>query len=42
MIQLAVPNEEAEGGFREESAYAPYIDVLSSAVGPKVRSFILS
>jgi hypothetical protein len=41
-MQLAVPDAEAEGGFHEESAYAPYIDVLRSAVGPKVRSFIPS
>ncbi|KAJ6592108.1 hypothetical protein DFH09DRAFT_1306022 [Mycena vulgaris] len=35
LVQLAVPDSKAEGGFREESAYAPYMDVLASAVGPK-------
>ncbi|KAJ7766159.1 hypothetical protein B0H16DRAFT_1523238 [Mycena metata] len=35
MLQLAVPDPDAEGGFREESAYAPFMDVLHSAPGPK-------
>lgn len=39
LVQLGVPDSEVEGGFRAESAYAPYMDVLASAVGPKV-SFI--
>ncbi|KAJ7112480.1 hypothetical protein C8R44DRAFT_984989 [Mycena epipterygia] len=35
MVNLEVPDPEAEGGFREESAYAPYMDVLRNAAGPK-------
>jgi hypothetical protein len=40
MLQLLVPNSDStvEGGdgFREESAYAPYMNVLPHAIGPKV------
>ncbi|KAJ7119311.1 hypothetical protein C8R43DRAFT_1077079 [Mycena crocata] len=35
LVQLIVPDLAAEGGLREESVYAPYMDVLASAVGPK-------
>ncbi|KAJ7715325.1 hypothetical protein B0H16DRAFT_507734 [Mycena metata] len=35
LVQLAVPDSSAVGGFREESAYAPYMDVLANAAGPK-------
>ncbi|KAJ7922286.1 hypothetical protein B0H13DRAFT_2411001 [Mycena leptocephala] len=39
MLQLLVPNSDStvEGGdgFREESAYAPYMNVLPHAIGPK-------
>ncbi|KAJ7138370.1 hypothetical protein C8R44DRAFT_848186 [Mycena epipterygia] len=35
MVQLMVPDSEAVGGFREEIAYTPYMDVLRSAAGPK-------
>ncbi|KAJ7028319.1 hypothetical protein C8F04DRAFT_1119685 [Mycena alexandri] len=35
MVQLAVPDPDADGGFREESAYAPFMDVLHNAAGPK-------
>ncbi|KAJ6535219.1 hypothetical protein DFH09DRAFT_1043227 [Mycena vulgaris] len=35
MLQLAVPDPEAEEGFRDEFAYAPYMDVLHIAAGPK-------
>ncbi|KAJ7348554.1 hypothetical protein DFH08DRAFT_808284 [Mycena albidolilacea] len=35
LVQLAVPDSKVEGGFCAESAYAPYMDVLASAVGPK-------
>ncbi|KAJ7840842.1 hypothetical protein B0H14DRAFT_2587235 [Mycena olivaceomarginata] len=31
MVQLLVPDPDVEGGFREESAYAPYMDVLPHA-----------
>ncbi|KAJ6535279.1 hypothetical protein DFH09DRAFT_1404717 [Mycena vulgaris] len=34
-VSLAVPDPEAEGGFRDEFAYAPYMDVLPIAAGPK-------
>ncbi|KAJ6528675.1 hypothetical protein DFH09DRAFT_1413491 [Mycena vulgaris] len=35
MLQLAVPDLEAEGELRDEFAYAPYMDVLPIAAGPK-------
>ncbi|KAJ7150717.1 hypothetical protein C8R46DRAFT_497288 [Mycena filopes] len=35
MLQLAVPDADAEGGFRKESAYAPFMDVLHNSAGPK-------
>ncbi|KAF8142642.1 hypothetical protein K438DRAFT_1784531 [Mycena galopus ATCC 62051] len=35
MLQLAMPDPDANGGFREESAYAPFMDVLPTAAGPK-------
>ncbi|KAJ7138375.1 hypothetical protein C8R44DRAFT_848188 [Mycena epipterygia] len=38
MVQLMVPDSEAAGGFREENAYTPYMDVLRSAAGPKFQS----
>ncbi|KAJ7289848.1 hypothetical protein C8J57DRAFT_434998 [Mycena rebaudengoi] len=34
MVRLAVPDPESENGFREELAYAPYMDVLRHAAGP--------
>ena len=40
MLQLLVPDPDSavEGGdgFREERAYAPYMNVLPHAIGPKV------
>jgi hypothetical protein len=36
LVQLAVPDSSVVGCFREESAYAPYMDVLANAAGPKV------
>jgi hypothetical protein len=38
LLNLAVPDAEAEGRFRKEYAYAPYMDVLHNVAGPKVRS----
>ncbi|KAJ6587711.1 hypothetical protein B0H10DRAFT_2233966 [Mycena sp. CBHHK59/15] len=35
MLQLKVPDEDADGGSRSESAYAPYMDVFQNAAGPK-------
>ncbi|KAJ6535266.1 hypothetical protein DFH09DRAFT_1091803 [Mycena vulgaris] len=34
--ELAVPDPEAEGGFRDEFAYALYMDVLQIVAGPKL------
>jgi hypothetical protein len=40
MLQLLVPDPDSAvkggDGFREESAYAPYMNVLPHAIGPKV------
>ncbi|KAJ6613672.1 hypothetical protein B0H10DRAFT_1951305 [Mycena sp. CBHHK59/15] len=35
MLQLEVPHEDADGGSRSESVYAPYMDVFQNVVGPK-------
>ncbi|KAJ7505989.1 hypothetical protein B0H11DRAFT_326911 [Mycena galericulata] len=35
MLQLAIPDPDAAGGFREESAYAPYMDILWNPPSPK-------
>ncbi|KAJ7150681.1 hypothetical protein C8R46DRAFT_496858 [Mycena filopes] len=35
MLHLAVPDPEAVGGFRQESAYAPFMDAFAGAAGPK-------
>jgi hypothetical protein len=41
-MQFAGPDAEAEGGFREEFAYGPYMDELRDVAEPKVRSDIPS